>query len=120
MGNPWAGEVAITVDGVPRVMRLTLGALAELEAGLGEASIIALIERFEAGRFSGRDVLAVPTGSGVFVLMKTPLREMFVMYSWMNWSKESNSLLIVTRGSWRDTVTSPADRTARCGTRTAR
>jgi hypothetical protein len=59
MGNPWAGEVAITVDGVPRVMRLTLGALAELEAGLGEASIIALIERFEAGRFSGRDVLAL-------------------------------------------------------------
>ncbi len=34
MANPWAGEVALAVDGVPRVMKLTLGALAELEAGL--------------------------------------------------------------------------------------
>lgn len=59
MVNPYAGEVAITLDGVPHVAKLTLGALAELEAGLGEASLMDLVERFEAGRFSGRDVLAL-------------------------------------------------------------
>lgn len=59
MVNPHAGEVEITLDGVPHVAKLTLGALAELEAGLGEASLMDLVERFEGGRFSGRDVLAL-------------------------------------------------------------
>ncbi|SEB59746.1 gene transfer agent family protein [Rhodobacter sp. 24-YEA-8] len=59
MVNPYAGEVEITLDGVPHVAKLTLGALAELEAGLGDASLMDLVERFEGGRFSGRDVLAL-------------------------------------------------------------
>ncbi len=33
--------------------------------------------------------------------MNTPVREMFVTYSWMNASNDSNSLLIVTRSSPR-------------------
>ena len=41
----------------------------------------------------------VPMASGVVDLMKTPVREMFVTYSWMNASNDSNSLLIVTRWS---------------------
>ena len=40
-------------------MRLTLGALAELEAGLQADTLTALIERFEAGTCSTRDVLAL-------------------------------------------------------------
>ncbi|VDC31783.1 gene transfer agent family protein [Pseudogemmobacter humi] len=59
MANPYAGEVGVTLDGVTHVAKLTLGALAELEAELGEASLMDLVERFEAGRFSGRDVLAL-------------------------------------------------------------
>lgn len=60
MANPWAGEVEITLDGQRHVAKLTLGALAELEAGIGEnGGMIAMVERFEAGRFSSRDVLAV-------------------------------------------------------------
>lgn len=59
MANPFAGEVAITIDGHRHVCKLTLGALAELEAGLGEDSLVALVERFESGRFSSRDVLAL-------------------------------------------------------------
>jgi len=59
MANPWAGEVALRLNGERHVMRLTLGALAELEAGLGEDTLLALVERFEAGRFSTRDVLAL-------------------------------------------------------------
>ena len=59
MVNPYAGEVALVVDGERRVMKLTLGALAELEAGLDAPDLVALIERFELGRVSTRDVLAV-------------------------------------------------------------
>lgn len=57
--NPFAGEVALTVDGVTRRCRLTLGALAEAEAGLGGESLVALIERFERGGFSARDVMVL-------------------------------------------------------------
>ncbi|MCB2129007.1 MAG: gene transfer agent family protein [Rhodobacteraceae bacterium] len=57
MVNPWTGEVAILLDGKCHVAKLTLGALAELEAGLQTGTLIELVERFEAGRFSTRDVL---------------------------------------------------------------
>lgn len=56
MANPYAGEVAVVVDGVERTARLTLGALAELEAALGEDSLVALVERLESGQVSSRDV----------------------------------------------------------------
>jgi hypothetical protein len=59
MANPYAGEVAIVLDGVPHLAKLTLGALAELEASLGDDSLMAMVERIEAGRFSARDVLAL-------------------------------------------------------------
>ncbi|OWY08020.1 hypothetical protein B6V74_15750 [Thioclava sp. F42-5] len=60
MANPWAGEVELALNGQRYVAKLTLGALAELEAEIGETGgMIALVERFEAGRFSSRDVLAV-------------------------------------------------------------
>jgi len=59
MANPFAGEVAIWLDGERRVAKLTLGALAELEAALETGSLIELVERFEAQRFSTRDVLAL-------------------------------------------------------------
>ncbi|MEL7090640.1 MAG: gene transfer agent family protein [Pseudomonadota bacterium] len=59
MTNPWRGEVSLVIDGEARAMRLSLGALATLEAELGEASLVAVIERFEQGRFSSADVLAL-------------------------------------------------------------
>lgn len=59
MANPWAGEVALVIDGERREMRLTLGALAEMEAALGADSLVDLVARFEAGAFSSGDVLAV-------------------------------------------------------------
>jgi hypothetical protein len=57
--NPHAGEVALTIDGTPHRLRLTLGALAELEHALGADSIVSVVERFESGRVSSRDVLAL-------------------------------------------------------------
>jgi hypothetical protein len=59
MGNPYAGEVTLVIDGRAHVMRLTLGALAELEESLGAGSLMALIQRFEDAQFSSRDVLAL-------------------------------------------------------------
>ncbi len=59
MANPWSGEVALVIDGEARVLKLTLGALAELEAGLESGTLIELVERFEGGAFSSRDVLAL-------------------------------------------------------------
>jgi len=59
MVNPYRGEVRLVLDGRAHVMRLTLGALAELEERLGADSLVALVERFEEGRFSARDLLAL-------------------------------------------------------------
>lgn len=59
MANPYAGEVAIWLDGQRHVAKLTLGALAELEGALEVGSLVELVERFEARRFTTRDVLAL-------------------------------------------------------------
>jgi hypothetical protein len=59
MANPWRGEVELVVDGEARVMRLTLAALAELEARLASESLIDLIARFETGGFRVRDLIAL-------------------------------------------------------------
>ena len=57
--NPQAGEVALVMNGAPHVLKLTLGALAEMEATLDAGGIVDLVERFETGRFTARDVLAL-------------------------------------------------------------
>jgi len=57
MANPYAGEVALVVGGEQRTLKLTLGALAELEAALEADSLLGLVERFESGGYRARDVL---------------------------------------------------------------
>ncbi len=59
MVNPWAGEAALVMDGERHVLKLTLGALAELEAGLREGTLVDLVTRFEQSAFSSRDVLSL-------------------------------------------------------------
>ncbi|MEL6313026.1 MAG: gene transfer agent family protein [Pseudomonadota bacterium] len=59
MVNPWAGEVELVLDGERHVLKLTLGALAELEAVLETGNLVELVARFEKGAFSSRDVLAL-------------------------------------------------------------
>lgn len=59
MVNPFAGEVEIRLNDEILPAKLTLGALAELEAELGDESLLAMIARFEGGAFQSRDVLAV-------------------------------------------------------------
>lgn len=57
--NPWAGEVVVVIEGAAHRCRLTLGALAELEAKLEGGSLIELVERFETGTMRAKDILAV-------------------------------------------------------------
>lgn len=59
MGNPYRGEVELVVDGTVLPMRLTLGALAELETRLKSDSLVSLIERFEQGQFGTPDLIAL-------------------------------------------------------------
>ncbi|WP_299818576.1 gene transfer agent family protein [uncultured Jannaschia sp.] len=56
-GNPFTGEVTIVLNGERQILKLTLGSLAELEAAIAEDSLVSLIERFEAGRFTTKDVI---------------------------------------------------------------
>ncbi|MCV2886989.1 gene transfer agent family protein [Ruegeria aquimaris] len=78
MANPWTGEVALVIDGQRRVLKLTLGALAELEAELESGSLVELVQRFEGGAFSSRDVLALVVaglrGGGAEVTQASLLR----------------------------------------------
>ncbi len=52
------------IGGEERVLCLTLGALAELEARLGAGDLMGLAERFEGGRLSARDLTAI-IGAGL-------------------------------------------------------
>ena len=59
MINRYRGECALMVDGEPLPMRLTLGALAELEHAFSVDSLPALGERFAGGKVSARDVTRI-------------------------------------------------------------
>lgn len=59
VANPHAGEVALVVNGERCLAKLTLGALAALEARLETGSLMALVERFESGAFSASDVTSL-------------------------------------------------------------
>ncbi len=61
MGNPFRGEVDLSVDGEVHRMRLTLNALAELETRLEAESLLDMIGRFEAGAFRVRDLICLLT-----------------------------------------------------------
>lgn len=64
MVNARRGEIEAVIGGRERVLCLTLGALAELEARLGAGDLTGLGERFAAGRVSARDLLAI-IGAGL-------------------------------------------------------
>jgi len=59
MPNRRRGDAAVTIAGERYTLRLTLGALAELEGAFGAADLPALGERFAAGRLSGRDLVTL-------------------------------------------------------------
>ncbi len=64
MANLMRGEVDAVIDGKAYTLCLTLGALAELEASLQSNDLNGLAERFEGGRVSARDLIAI-VGAGL-------------------------------------------------------
>ncbi|MCZ4271155.1 gene transfer agent family protein [Maritalea porphyrae] len=64
MVNTMRGEVEAKIDGKSYTLCLTLGALAELEAALQSNDLNGLAERFENGRISARDLIAI-VGAGL-------------------------------------------------------
>ncbi|MGB3416809.1 MAG: gene transfer agent family protein [Mesorhizobium sp.] len=62
--NRRRGEVAAMLDGRPRRLCLTLGALAELEAAYAADDLTALVERFSTGRLSALDMIRI-IGAGL-------------------------------------------------------
>lgn len=59
MPNRHRGEIEAEIGGRQRILVLTLGALAELEAAFGAADLVALTERFGSGRMSARDLVRI-------------------------------------------------------------
>ena len=59
MPNRHRGEIEAEIGGRRRVLVLTLGALAELEAAFGASDLVALTERFGSGRLSARDLIRI-------------------------------------------------------------
>ena len=64
MPNSQRGEISAVFDGEEKVLCLTLGALAELEARLQAGDLVGLSERFSSGRISARDLTAI-LGAGL-------------------------------------------------------
>ena len=64
MPNIHRGAIAAIIDGEEKVLCLTLGALAELEARLGAGDLVGLGERFAGGRVSARDLTTI-LGAGL-------------------------------------------------------
>lgn len=62
--NRRRGEVPVELDGAGYRLRLTLGALAELESTYAAADLTALVERFGRGRLSADDIIRV-IGAGL-------------------------------------------------------
>jgi hypothetical protein len=59
MANLHRGEIEGVLDGVPRKLVLTLGALAELESAFGDDDMLALAVRFESGCLASGDCIKV-------------------------------------------------------------
>ena len=64
MANAQRGEICAVFEGEEKVLCLTLGALAELEARLGAGDLVGLSERFSSGRVTARDLTAI-IGAGL-------------------------------------------------------
>lgn len=64
MANRHRGEIEAELGGKRRMLCLTLGALAELEAAFGADDLAALADRFSGGRISARDAIRV-IGAGL-------------------------------------------------------
>jgi hypothetical protein len=59
MANAHRGEIEAEIGGETRRLRLTLGALADLESAFGADDMVDLARRFSAGTLRARDAIRV-------------------------------------------------------------
>ncbi len=59
MANRYRGDVMLNVGDQAWTLRLTLGALAEIETAFQVGDLVALGQRFETGKLSARDLIVV-------------------------------------------------------------
>ena len=59
MANLHRGDVDLNLAGGPMPLRLTLGALAEIETAFGASGLIDLGERLKLGRIGTRDMITI-------------------------------------------------------------
>jgi hypothetical protein len=59
MVNRRRGDTELVIDGRRYTLRLTLGALAELEEAFAVSDLAALGERFNTGRLGARDIITI-------------------------------------------------------------
>ena len=64
MANIHRGEIEAELSGKRYVLCLTLGALAEIEHAYGGEDLLAIAQRFEAGRIGAKDAIRV-IGAGL-------------------------------------------------------
>lgn len=79
MVNRHRGEIEAIFDGKPYRLCLTLGALAELEDAFGADDMLALAQRFEAGRLRARDatrIIAAGLRGGGYELTEAQITQM--------------------------------------------
>jgi Phage tail tube protein, GTA-gp10 len=111
MINPHRGDVALVIDGVTHVLRLTLGSLAMLEAALGSKGLQELGQKLQAGRFSAGDVCHILAagfcGAGV-ERTATDVASMVPASALVQATEAAANLLAVTFGGGNSSSPSPS------------
>lgn len=110
MGNARRGDVDAVFDGKTYTLRLTLGALAELERAFGAEDLVALAGRFEGGRLSARDLLriiAAGVRGGGAVLSDDEIAQMSMDGGVPAYVKLASDLLVAAFGSPAESSTHP-------------
>ena len=104
MPNHHRGEIEADIGGARRKLVLTLGALAELESAFDADDLVALAERFGAGRLTARDLIRIIAaglrGAGETVSDEEVAR-MAVADGAIGYARIASALIAATFGRWR-------------------
>jgi hypothetical protein len=108
--NRRRGEIAAMLDGREHRLCLTLGALAELEAGFEAEDLTALVERFSTGRLSAKDLIRIISaglrGAGA-ALSDEEVAAMWAEDGAAGYARIASELLAATFGGGEDASPNP-------------
>ena len=110
MGNQRRGDVDAVLGGKKYTLRLTLGALNELEHAFGADDLVALAARFEGGRLSARDLLriiAAGVRGGGMALTDDDIAQMPIEGGVPAYVQLASDLLVAAFGSANENLAHP-------------